>query len=401
MVTERLYYTDSALLEFTASVLDIKPAGEVYHVVLDRTGFYPTGGGQPNDTGRLDDSRVIDVIDDDEDGRVLHVVSSLGSLAIGNQVTGTIDAARRIDHLQQHSGQHILSQAFVQACGAETRSFHLGGQTSTIDIELANPTADHMHAAEDVANSVIFDDRPMRVHLVSEEEAARLPLRKESAVRGTIRVIEVQDFDWSPCGGTHAARAGQVGLVAIKSFERAKKMTRVEFACGHRALVDYRIANQTATAVARLFSTERDSGPQSVDRLIQENKSLKRRVRELLEIALVGEAEQLLAGAARCSMPGLVPDSPEGPAVFRVVRARFDGRDPEELRLLAHKVIERGRAVALLGTSEGTTAKVVFARSADLELGRSPEVSLNMGVLLTEACQMLGGRGGGKAEMAQ
>jgi alanyl-tRNA synthetase len=140
--------------------------------------------------------------------------------------------------MQQHSGQHILSQAFVQACGAETRSFHLGSQTSTIDIELQTPTADVLRAAENIANAVVFEDRPMRVHIVNEDEAARLPLRKESAVQGDIRVIEVENFDWSPCGGTHAARTGQVGMIAIRSFERAKKMTRVEFVCGGRALAD-------------------------------------------------------------------------------------------------------------------------------------------------------------------
>src|SRR5439155_25104144 len=170
------------------------------------------------------------------------------------------------------------------ACGSETRSFHLGSQTSTIDIELQAPTTQLIRAAEDIANAVVFEDRPMRVHLVNEEEAARLPLRKESAVRGDIRVIEVENFDWSPCGGTHASRAGQVGLIAIRSYERAKKMTRVEFVCGGRALADYRLANNTAFAVARLFSAERDSAPELVARAIQEHKSTKKRVRDLLEL---------------------------------------------------------------------------------------------------------------------
>src|SRR5215212_3316550 len=198
--TEKLYFTDSSVLIFPATVLSIKPADRGYEVLLDRTAFYPTGGGQPNDTGALAEVRVIDVIED-EAGIVCHVVSEAGSLAAGQIVEGRVDAARRLDHLQQHSGQHILSQAFVQACGAETRSFHLGAQTSTIDIELETPTIERMRAAEEVANAIIFEDRPMRVHLVNEEEAAQLPLRKESAVRGNIRVIEVEGFDWSPCGG--------------------------------------------------------------------------------------------------------------------------------------------------------------------------------------------------------
>src|SRR5215467_8552540 len=296
METERLYFTDSALLEFTASVAEVRGTQDATHIILDRTAFYPTGGGQPNDIGSIAGVQITDVAED-EPGCIVHIAqrgSGTSSLSPGRTVECRIDAARRLDHMQQHSGQHILSQAFVQACGAETRSFHLGAATSTIDIELQNPTEENMKAAEEIANSVVFEDRPMRVHLVSEEEAARLPLRKESAVQGTIRVIEIEGFDWSPCGGTHANRAGQIGLIAVKSFERAKRMTRVEFVCGRRALLDYRLANHTATAVARQFSVDRESGPVSVERAIHENKSLKRRIRDLLEIALREEAVRLL-----------------------------------------------------------------------------------------------------------
>ena len=232
-------------------------------------------------------------------GTIFHVLEQADLIERRRTVIGVIDRARRLDHMQQHSGQHILSQAFVQACGAETRSFHLGSHTSTIDIELQSPTIEMMRAAEDIANAVVFEDRPMRVHLVNEEAAERLPLRKESAVRGDIRVIEVENFDWSPCGGTHAARTGQIGMIAIRSYERAKKITRVEFVCGSRALADYRFANTTAFAVARLFSAERDSSPEFVARAIQETKSAKKRIRDLLELAMIAEASEMLA-AFRC-----------------------------------------------------------------------------------------------------
>ncbi|HYL99214.1 MAG TPA: DHHA1 domain-containing protein [Blastocatellia bacterium] len=387
MGTERLYFNDSALLQFEAVVVSVQPRGDKYQVELDRTAFYPTGGGQPNDTGKLEGADVVDVVDDEESGRIIHIVDSDSGLRTGLSVTGQVDAARRLDHLQQHSGQHILSQAFVQACGAETRSFHLGAVTSTIDIELASPRWDHMRGAEDIANGVVFDDRLMRVHMVNEEEAAKLPLRKESAVRGTIRVIEVENFDWSPCGGTHAKRAGQVGLIAIKSFERAKKMTRVEFVCGGRSLTDYRLANQTAVATARLFSRDRESGPASVEKTIEENKSLKKRVRELLEISLVAEAKELIESISPAGTPGAA-----GPA-FKLVKVAFDGRDLEEIRLLAYKLIEHPPVVALLGTKEAGAARLIFARSGDL--------AQDMGALLAEACQSLGGRGGGKPEIAQ
>ena len=396
MPTERLYYTDSGLLEFTASITEIERGDDFMRVVLDRTAFYPTGGGQPNDIGTLNGVDVVDV-EEDEAGRIIHKVSPSVSpnagltdaLRQGQSVTGLVDAARRLDHLQQHSGQHILSQAFVKACGAETRSFHLGALTSTIDIELQAPTDAHMRAAEDVANAIVFADRPMRVHLVTEEEAARLPLRKDSAVTGLIRVIEVEDFDWSPCGGTHAHRAGQIGLIAIKSFERAKKMTRVEFICGGRALADYRLANQSATAVGRAFSADRQSGPGLVEKSLQENKSLKKRVRELLEVALAVEGAELYAEAGEAS----ASDAGASGRPFKLISKIFDDRGPDELRLLAYRILEHGQAVVLLGSKEGGAARLVFARSAEL-----PQ---NMGALLAEACQTLGGRGGGKPDMAQ
>lgn len=377
--TEKLYFTDSDLLEFPATVVTVQAAEQADHIILDRTAFYPTGGGQPYDTGRLGEARVLDVFEDDA-GLIHHVVEPRGALTPGQTVQGTIDRARRLDHLQQHSGQHILSQAFVQACGAETRSFHLGARTSTIDIEMQSPSDEQMRAAEEVANAIIFENRPMRVHLVSEDEARRLPLRKEAAVEGTIRVIEIADFDWSPCGGTHAKRTGQIGLIAIKGFERAKKMTRVEFVCGHRALDEYRTIQKTAMAVAQLFSAERDATPELVARALQETRSLKKRNRELLEIAAQVEAAELLAGATR------VGD-------FKLVRATFDGRDLEEVRLLASKITEVEPAVALLGTKEAAAARLVFARSAALDQ--------NMGQLLAAACQALGGRGGGRPELAQ
>ena len=377
--TERIYFTDASILEFSARVVEVRPSSDGQQVVLDKTAFYPTGGGQPNDTGLLNEARVVDVYED-EAGVIFHLVKEPGQLQAGDSVTGRIDQARRLDHMQQHSGQHILSQAFVKACNAQTRSFHLGAQTSTIDIELYSPTDDHMRTAEEVANQVIFEDRLMRVHMVNEEEAARLPLRKEVAVRGDVRVIEIEDFDWSPCGGTHAARTGQIGLIAIKSFERAKKMTRVEFVCGRRALVEYRQASGAASAIARLFSADREAAPELAARAIEENKALKKRLRDLLELAIGAEAAGLLAEA------GATND-------FKIIRRAYDDRDVEEIRLLASKIVATEPAVALLGTRDKSSARLVFARSASL--------AQEMGRLMADACSLLGGRGGGRPDMAQ
>ena len=377
--TEKLFFNDSSVLEFEARVLDIASDPRGFRVVLDRTAFYPTGGGQPNDLGLLGDARVVDVIEGDAAG-VYHIVEEVGSLTSGATVIGKVNRARRLDHMQQHSGQHILSQAFIQACGAETRSFHLGPVTSTIDIDLQSPSDALMHAAEETANAIVFEDRPMRVHMVDDDEASVLPLRKESAVRGTIRVIEIESFDWSPCGGTHAARTGQVGLIAVRSYERAKKMTRVEFVCGHRALEDYRAAHNTAVRVARLFSAERDSSPELVEKAIEEIKELRRRAHNFLELAMTAEASQSLAAAAPANG-------------FKLVHAVFEGRDLEEVRMLASKIAAAEPSIALFGTRQNDGLRLVFARS--------PSLKPDLGKVMAQVCAMLGGRGGGKPELAQ
>jgi alanyl-tRNA synthetase len=377
--TEKLYFTDSSLLQFQAKVIEIENSAGNDKVLLDCTAFYPTGGGQPFDTGQLDDLDVMDVIE--EDGKIFHLVNQSGQFAVGQIGEGTINKFRRLDHLQQHSGQHILSQAFIQAVNAETRSFHLGTQSSTIDIELTAPSQEVMQAAEEIANAVIFENRPMRVHLLDESGAAQLPLRKESAISGTIRVIEVEDFDWSPCGGTHAKQTGQIGLIAIKSYERVKgNLTRVEFVCGHRALEDYRLANKSAVTMAQMFSAARDLAAPLVEKTIQENKSLKRRIKDLLDLAMTAEAAQLLEATSETNG-------------IKIIKTIFDNRDAEEVRLLASKIVAHESAIALLATKDANAARIVFARSAKL--------SQNMGQLLGEVCQLTGGRGGGKPEMAQ
>jgi len=377
--TQRLYFTDSGLLDFSATVIAVESADAGDHIILDRTAFYPTGGGQPHDTGRLGDGEVLDVFES-ESGAIVHTVNQHGLLQPGQEVVGRIDPARRLDHMQQHSGQHILSQAFIQSCGAETRSFHLGVESSSIDIELDSPTDEHMRAAEGLANDIVFADRPMRVHLVDEQGAAQLPLRKESAITGEIRVIEIENFDWSPCGGTHASRTGQIGVIAIKSFERAKKLTRVQFVCGVRALADYRTTNGLATAIAQMFSAERSSAPTLVARALEENKALRKRIRDLMQLATTAEAAQLLSDAKESRG-------------FKIVQAVFDNRDLEEIRLLAAKITQAEPAVALLATRDAEAARLVFGRSALL--------TQNMGKVLGESCQLLGGRGGGKPDLAQ
>ena len=375
MVTERLYYSDSHLIEFEARVVDVTDRVSGWTaVVLNRTAFYPTGGGQPSDTGTLNGSRVVECIDDGDNG-VLHVVQ--GAAPIRDAVVrGRVDWARRLDHIQQHTGQHILSQAFVKLFNAPTKSFRVMDASCEIDVELNNPTTEIIERAVELANNVIWEDRAITILNVTSEQAAELSLRKEPAREGELRLIEIEGFDLTPCGGTHAYRTGEIGMIAVRSWERAKGLTRIEFVAGVRALADYRKANKSAREMAALFSTGRDDAPQLAAHMVEENKELHRRIRVLEEVAAGVEAEKLLAEA-------------EAGIVVQV----FDGRDAESLKKLAHALMTKPGTVALLGSRDKDTARLVFARSSD-----APG---DMSLLMREACTMLDGRGGGKPEMAQ
>ena len=379
-VTERLYYSDSHLIEFEARVVDVTDRVSGWTaIVLNRTAFYPTGGGQPSDTGTLNGSRVVECIDDGNKG-VLHVIQGMAP-ARNAIVQGRVDWPRRLDHIQQHTGQHILSQAFVKLFNAPTKSFRVLEASCEIDVDLKNPTTEIIERVVELANNVIWEDRSITIKNVTSAEAAELSLRKEPARQGELRLIEIEGFDLTPCGGTHAYRTGEVGMIAVRSWERAKGLTRIEFVAGGRALADYRKANKSAREIAALFSTGRDDAPQLASQMIEENKDLHRRIRVLEEVAAEAEAAELLSSAHTNS---------EG---TRIVAHVFEGRDAEFLKKLAHALIANPRIIVLLGSRDKDTARLMFARSAD--------ASGDMSALMHDACALVDGRGGGRPDMAQ
>src|SRR5206468_8107932 len=217
-MTIRLYWKDPYMKEFSGHVVATTLQEGKRSVILDRTLFYPSSGGQPHDTGMLGSAHVLNV-EEGADGSILHVLNS--ALPAG-AVSGTIDWDRRFDHMQQHTGQHILSQAFLRVAQAPTVSFHMGAETSTIDIELAQPSESIMKEAEELASCVVFEDRPVHVLDVRPEELEALGVRKQPQREGDLRVIDVEDFDRSPCGGTHVRRSGEIGAIGVLSFERYK-----------------------------------------------------------------------------------------------------------------------------------------------------------------------------------
>jgi alanyl-tRNA synthetase len=238
----------------------------------------------------------------------------------------------------------------------------------------------------------------VRVHNVTPDEAARLPLRKDSAREGELRVIEIEGFDFSPCGGTHALATGEVGIVAARSWERAKGLARITFVAGARALSDYRRANRTARAVASLLGVARDEAADAATRLQNENKQLVRRLRSTEELAARAEARELVEEADENTGRETKTDARDARTVAdgsdaRIVARVFDGRDAEALRRLAFALAAHSKTIALLGTRDEGGARLVFARAAD--------VGADMNALMRGACQSLGGRGGGRADMAQ
>jgi alanyl-tRNA synthetase len=374
-MTQRLYYTDSMLRAFDANVVACEEVNGRVEVVLDQTAFYPASGGQPFDTGVLDDARVLDVIDRD-DGQVAHVVSA--PLPVGQRVAGVIDWPRRFDHMQQHTGQHMLSAAFDRLYGVRTVSFHLGNETSTIDLA-REVTPGEIAAAEEAASRVVWDDRPVIVRFVTDEEASRLPLRKEPARTGRLRLVEIADFDLSACGGTHVPRAGMIGIIAVAGWERFKGGSRILFVCGGRALRSHARLRDVVTSASRLLSVAPDELPAAIERLQAESKALSRTAHQYQE-----EVVAYRASSWR--------DSAETIGAIRFVLREAPGCDTAALRSLAAAIVSEPGVMAVL-VGDGQPAPVVVARSAD--------VPVDAGAWMKRAIAILGGRGGGRPEQAQ
>ena len=375
MSTERLYYNHPDVRTFDASVLRAETRGDHTAVWLDRTAFYPTSGGQPFDTGRLGDANVVDV-EDDESGDIVHLVAGT-SPEIGATVHGAIDWNRRFDHMQQHTGQHVLSAVLERAFGARTISFHLGADSCTIDVDRELSSA-QIAQGELAANQAVWLDLPVTIRYAAEEEARALPLRKETARTGTLRLIEISGLDLSACGGTHVERTGVIGQIALASWERFKGGQRIEFLCGGRALARFQRLRDISAASIRLLSVLPAELPAAIERMQTDAKEQKR---------ILSTVQSDLATYEAAAMVARAEALPVGRAVFQVL----DG-DAVRLRTLATALTAHPGVVAVL-VSTAVPALAVVARSADLAVACNEVVS----ALLKE----FGGRGGGKPDLAQ
>jgi alanyl-tRNA synthetase len=379
-MTDRLYYHDSFLYDFDARVVEALTRDGKHAVVLDRTAFYPTSGGQVHDLGMLQaDGQQIAITEvaDEEDGRILHFAS--GPLAVGTQVHGSVDAGRRRDHVQQHSGQHVLSAAFIQLFTMPTVSFHMGEESCTIDLETNGLSAAQTQKAERLANEVIVEDRPVSIRIVPLEEARLLGLRKLPPKQtGDLRLIDIADFDLTACGGTHVRATGQIGSILLRKIEKVKQSVRVEFVCGLRAVNAARHDYTTLTEAAALYSSHIYDVPEHVRKSLAESKAAGKAQHKLLEELAELSAERLLAQAT---------GSPQ------IITEFFPDRDALFIKLLAQKLTAGKTAVVALLASGAGQPTLVFAQS--------PGQKSNMGQFMKDAMAQLGGRGGGSADMAQ
>jgi alanyl-tRNA synthetase len=391
-MTDRLYYNDSFLHEFDAEVIEIRPPNGAElrpAVILDRTSFYPTSGGQVFDTGYIvpaqpstqsDRLRIVEVADAD-DGRILHYLGGESQLKSGDRVYGIIDIDRRRDHMQQHSGQHVLSAAFVSLCNMSTVSFHMGEESCSIDLDARSLSSGQAEAAESLANDVIRQDRRVSIRYVTQEEAKELGLRKlPPAGRDKLRLIDIQDFDLSACGGTHVAVTGQIGCILLRKTEKVRQGWRVEFVCGNRAVSTARRDYVALAEAAGLSSSGLWEVPQQVRKLQDDSRTARKSREHLLEEIANLHAEQLIANTPKTGQRAVIVRS-------------FADRDSAFIKLLAQRLVRQDVRVVTLLASTFDPAGLVFAQSTG--------EPFDMGALMKEALAQLGGRGGGSKDLAQ
>ena len=378
-MTDRLYYDDAYLTEFDGEILEICLRDGKYHVRLDRSAFYPTSGGQPYDTGTLNGIPVVDVYVD-EAGEVWHV---LDGEPVPGPAHGRIDWPRRFEHMQQHAADHMIANAIYRLWNGTTIGLHLGDEVSTIDVAMPDGVTRIAPAqvaeVEDDVNTRIQRDVPIRCWFPAPEELASLPLRKAPTVKEHVRVVQIGTEEFVACGGTHPAKAGQIGVVKILDVRPSRGKMRVEFVAGIRALRDYQAMSRAARAAAAGLSTSVENLPAHVAALQEQLKLAHHELNVLRRERLLAGQKEMLAQA-------------ETAGSWRVAAECLEA-DANSLRDLASALIERENTIALLAAKSGDTAIFVF--------GAAPGCPLNMGRLLSESVKPLGGKGGGRPDFAQ
>jgi alanyl-tRNA synthetase len=381
MATRRLYYYDSFEREFEAQVLSCEPAmlaagltAPAWDVALDRTLFYPTSGGQPHDVGRLGGAGVLDVREEDEE--IIHVIDR--PLELG-PVQGCVDWDRRLDHMQQHTGQHLLSAIFQERFGLPTVSFHLGSETSTIDLRGPEPSEEIREGAARAANEVIFEDRPVTVRYGTAEQLAQIGVRKEVDRPGILRAIEIEGADLQPCGGTHVKRTGQIGLLLVRRCTKIRQDWRVEFVCGRRSERTARADFQRLRQAAAKLDCAPEAAAEAAERAIAERDAHFKKMRAISNQLAEAEAALILL------------KHPPGPGGVRLLVRSLDNASAEYLGHFAARLTKEEKTVVVLISKE--EGHMVFAQH--------PSSGIDMKALLKQVLDKTGGKGGGTRDFAR
>ena len=380
-MNKRLYYKDPYLKEFKGKILekiriDGKPA-----IVLDNTCFYPTSGGQPNDLGYIQNMPIVDVIEDKE--KIIHILKEDIEEKCEDTIIGKIDWKRRFDHMQQHSGQHILSAAFEKLWDADTVSFNLGDEICSIDIMKDNITSEEIKKVEELANDIVLKNIPIEVYFVEREKVGKLNLRKLPPQKGKIRIVEVKDFDVCACCGTHCRTTGEIGLIKILKWENRGAKIRIDFLCGKRSLKDYFWKNELIRNISNKLTIKDSELGEVVERMLEEKKDTRKKLREYKEKLQAHEANKLINES-------ILDDNG-----VKIMKKVFEQKCFQEVRELVQKSINLDDSIVIFAgiKNKGEGAKILFACSKTLKY--------DINKLIREAGKFIEGRGGGAPNFAQ
>lgn len=376
-MTEKLYYNDPHTLEFKSEIIRTEQVNNIFHVVMDKTYFYPTSGGQSFDTGVINGIKVIDVFE--KNGEIVHVLDS--EIEKGS-AEAKIDYKRRLENMQHHTGQHLLSQAFIQVLKAPTISIHLGDDICNIEIVKKELSQEEADKVEDLANDIIYQNRVIATYYVDDEDINEINLRKPPKKKGSqgIRVIEIKDFDASACGGTHAKSTGELGIIKIIGWEKYKGNIKVDFICGLRALNDYRFKNSAIRNIASKFSTKDRHIEEIINKSINESKDnlkelsgLKKELASYKAKELLNEAEKYLD--------------------YKIINKQINSTDINFIKLIAFELSEMDNTVSLLYSMSSDRVNFIFCCGS--------KTNINMNKYLSDILKQLNGKGGGKPNLVQ
>lgn len=375
-MSEKVYQSNPYIREITSNIIKKEYSNGKFYITLDRTIFYPhMSGGQPRDYGTINGENIIDVYE--QDNEIIHVLTDN---IIEDKVTLNIEWNKRFDHMQQHTGQHILSSAFMKLYNGETCGFHLGSQYITIDINIPNLSHKDIEIVEKFANQIVFSNFNIKTYIIGQKDVSSLPLRKSPSVDNNIRIVEIDNIDYSPCSGTHTRATGEVGLIKIRKFEKYKGMTRIEFVCGGRALLDYSIKNTQINNISGLLSSKDNECFEAANRLMDENRALIKEMKLLREELLNYKSLELLNNSLTHKN-------------IKIITKIFTDVDFNEIRYISNNLLNLENTIVLFGLKNEEKCQFI--------MGKSKNIIIDIKNIFNIMIENINGKGGGNNFLVQ